>query len=308
MTAEGQPRKLSAQARGDDLRTNTAGACSLCTPRTMPGCAPAATRRAAVGQAPAPRGGASTRAWSRRRSARGGSGGPTRMSGSCGRGLAVIDIDPRSGWGMTPSWTCADRTARSLTPSRPSRAAAGGIYLATNTRCATARACSGQGSTCAAMVGTSSPPSTMRADVRTHAGVLVAADEVEVARARGVDRRADRATKSARAAGRQGEPFPEGQRNASLYKRACSMREAGRRDAILAAIMAENDARCVPSLDPRRSRPSSSACKHPRATHPRSREDRGARGQRAGLARGAERDGRLARGSLHDAEGRGATP
>ena len=30
---------------------------------------------------------------------------------------------------MTPSWTCADRTARSLTPSRPSRAAAGDIYL-----------------------------------------------------------------------------------------------------------------------------------------------------------------------------------
>lgn len=52
-------------------------------------------------------------------------------------------------------------------------------------------------------------------------------------------------------AGAKGEPFPEGQRNDSLYRRACSMRAAGfDRDAILAAISHENDTRCVPSLDP----------------------------------------------------------
>ena len=34
---------------------------------------------------------------------------------------------------MTPSWTCADRTARSRHRRVPSRAAAGGIYLATGT-------------------------------------------------------------------------------------------------------------------------------------------------------------------------------
>lgn len=51
--------------------------------------------------------------------------------------------------------------------------------------------------------------------------------------------------------GGKGEPFPEGARNASLFKRAASMRAAGfDYDAILAAIMAENDTRCVPPLDP----------------------------------------------------------
>ncbi|HEX4932381.1 MAG TPA: VapE domain-containing protein [Gemmatimonadaceae bacterium] len=51
--------------------------------------------------------------------------------------------------------------------------------------------------------------------------------------------------------GAKGEPFPEGERNASLFKRAASMRTAGfDASAILAALMVENDTRCVPPLDP----------------------------------------------------------
>lgn len=51
--------------------------------------------------------------------------------------------------------------------------------------------------------------------------------------------------------GAKGEPFPEGERNDSLYRRGCSMRSGGfARDAILAALTAENDDRCVPPLDP----------------------------------------------------------
>ncbi len=51
--------------------------------------------------------------------------------------------------------------------------------------------------------------------------------------------------------GGKGEPFPEGERNTTLFKRACSMRASGfERGAILVAILAENEDRCVPPLDP----------------------------------------------------------
>lgn len=51
--------------------------------------------------------------------------------------------------------------------------------------------------------------------------------------------------------GGKGEPFPEGQRNDSLYRRGCSMRSAGfDLAAIEAALHRENETRCVPTLDP----------------------------------------------------------
>lgn len=71
-------------------------------------------------------------------------------------------------------------------------------------------------------------------------------------------------------AGGKGEPFPEGERNNSLYRRACSMRSAGfDRDAILAAITAENEARCVPPLDPAEVKGiAESAARHPEGLSP----------------------------------------
>ena len=70
--------------------------------------------------------------------------------------------------------------------------------------------------------------------------------------------------------GAKGEPFPEGKRNDSLYRRACSMRASGfDRDAILAAILSENDARCVPPLDPAEVKAiAESACRHPEGLSP----------------------------------------
>lgn len=52
-------------------------------------------------------------------------------------------------------------------------------------------------------------------------------------------------------AGGSGEAILEGGRNETLFKRACSMRAAGFEEpAILAAILAENETRCSPPLDP----------------------------------------------------------
>jgi len=51
--------------------------------------------------------------------------------------------------------------------------------------------------------------------------------------------------------GGSGGDIVEGSRNETLFKRACSMRSAGFEEpAILAAILAENDTRCSPPLDP----------------------------------------------------------
>lgn len=51
--------------------------------------------------------------------------------------------------------------------------------------------------------------------------------------------------------GSKEEQIPDGQRNETLFRRASSMRSIGcSRAAILAAITEENDARCVPPLDP----------------------------------------------------------
>ncbi len=52
-------------------------------------------------------------------------------------------------------------------------------------------------------------------------------------------------------AGGSGEAIVEGGRNETLFKRAASMRAAGFEEpAILAAILAENETRCSPPLDP----------------------------------------------------------
>lgn len=46
------------------------------------------------------------------------------------------------------------------------------------------------------------------------------------------------------------EEIPSGERNGTLYKLACSMQARGNSDqAILAAVKAENDTRCIPPLD-----------------------------------------------------------
>lgn len=65
--------------------------------------------------------------------------------------------------------------------------------------------------------------------------------------------------------GGQGEPIHEGDRNTVLFKRGSSMRAAGfDRSAIEAALLAENDTRCVPAMDPAEVRAiASSVCRYP---------------------------------------------
>ena len=111
MTAEGQPRKPRSSGAAMIYATQYGWRVPL-HPRTMPDVLLRQRGVRRSGQAPAHHAvpdasveSSQIRAWWER--------WPDANVGiATGAGPAVIDIDPRSG-GMTPSWTCADRTARS---------------------------------------------------------------------------------------------------------------------------------------------------------------------------------------------------
>ena len=172
-----------------------------------------------------------------------------------GRGLVVVDIDPAAG-GDDGFVECRKRLG-ALPDTVEALTGGGGrhIYLATP-----------------AGVEVRNSASTLArgVDVRGDGGYVVAApsvhasgkayaweassrpEEVEVAAAPTAWLEALTAKPKLRLVGIvEGEPFPEGERNTSLYKRACSMRSTGfERAGILAAILAENETRCIPPLDP----------------------------------------------------------
>jgi replicative DNA helicase len=91
-------------------------------------------------------------------------------------------------------------------------------------------------------------------------------------------------------AGGAGEPIPAGARNETLFRRASSMRAAGfERDAILAAVSAENDSRCTPPVDPAEVKALvESVCRYAPGLSPEYERER-----LAAEARRAEAEGRL---------------
>jgi len=172
-----------------------------------------------------------------------------------GGGLIVVDIDPRHGGDdgfddLTQRLGKLPDTVEAITGSKGRH-----IYLAVP-----------QGVEIRNSAGILAPG----VDVRGEGGYVVAApsthvsgkvyswelssrpDEVDVAEAprAWIDAMARR-PKLRVIPGGSGEVITEGSRNDTLFKRACSMRAAGFEEpAILAAIQAENETRCVPPLDP----------------------------------------------------------
>jgi len=71
-------------------------------------------------------------------------------------------------------------------------------------------------------------------------------------------------------AGGAGDPIPDGQRNEVLFRRGASMRAAGfDQQAIEAALQAENENRCVPSMDPAEVKAiAASVCRYPEGLSP----------------------------------------
>lgn len=275
MTAEGQPRKLSKLGRAAMIyatqygwrvfplhSTDDAGMCSCGNaacggpgkhPRTARGCLDASAESSQI------------RAWWER--------WPDANVGiATGAGLAVIDIDPRSGGDDT----IVDlRRSHGALPDTVEALTGGGgrhIYLAVPCEVRNSAGTLGAGIDVRGDGGYVVAPPSTHASGKAYAWESSSRpDEVEVSAAPKAWLDAMTARPKLRALpGGKGEPFPEGQRNASLYKRACSMRASGfDRDAILAAIMAENDARCVPSLDPAEVKAIvESACKHPEGYSP----------------------------------------
>lgn len=184
-----------------------------------------------------------------------------------GRGLVVIDVDPRSGGDDA----MVDLRGRlGALPDTVEVLTGGGgrhVYLATETEVRNSAGVLGPGVDVRGEGGYVVAPPSTHASGRTYAWEATSRpDEVEPAQVPQAWLDAMTARPKLRVIpGAKGEPFPEGQRNASLYKRACSMRAASfDQPAILAAIMAENDARCVPPLDPAEVKAIvASACKHP---------------------------------------------
>ena len=184
-----------------------------------------------------------------------------------GSGLVVIDVDPRSGGDDT----IVDlRRALGELPDTVECLTGGGgrhVYLATAVEIRNSAGVLGAGVDVRGDGGYVVAPPSRHASGRAYAWESSSRpDEVDVADVPKAWLDAMTARPKLRALpGGKGEPFPEGQRNASLYKRACSMRSSGfDQPAILAAIMAENDVRCVPPLDPAEVKAIvASACKHP---------------------------------------------
>ena len=170
-----------------------------------------------------------------------------------GAGLVVIDIDPRHGGDDT----LVDLRAKlgELPDTVEALTGGGGrhIYLATKVEVRNSANVLGEG-----------------VDVRGEGGYVVAApsshasgrvyaweassrpDEIDVEPVPDAWLAAMTARPKLRVVpGTTEEQIPDGKRNETLFRRASSMRSIGcSRAAILAAITEENDARCVPPLDP----------------------------------------------------------
>jgi hypothetical protein len=275
MPAENQPRKLSKLGRAalhyaTQFRwrvfplhsTDDAGMCTCGNaacggpgkhPRTPRGCLDASLDSAQV------------RAWWER--------WPDANVGiATGAGLVVIDVDPRSGG--DDAMVDLRRSLGALPDTIEALTGGGGrhVYLSTPVEVRNSAGTLGAGVDVRGDGGyVVAPPSTHASGTAYAWELSSRPDEVEAAPVPQPWLDAMTARPKLRALpGGKGEPFPEGQRNASLYKRACSMRSSGfDHPAILAAIMSENDARCVPPLDPAEVKAIvASACKHPEGYSP----------------------------------------
>ena len=171
-----------------------------------------------------------------------------------GHGLVVIDVDPRSGGddGMVDL-----RAKLGALPDTVEALTGGGgrhVYLSTTVEVRNSAGVLAPGVDVRGDGGYVVAPPSTHASGRTYGWELSSRpDENDVAHAPEAWVAALTARPKLRAlpGGKRGEPFAEGTRNESLFKRASSMRAAGFDfDAIFAALMAENDARCVPPLDP----------------------------------------------------------
>ena len=184
-----------------------------------------------------------------------------------GRGLVVIDVDPRSGG--DDSMVDLRGQLGELPDTVEVLTGGGGrhVYLSTPVEVRNSAGVLGPGIDVRGEGGYVVAPPSGHASGRSYAWEITSRpDEVDVAPAPQAWLDAMTVRPKLRVIpGAKGEPFPEGQRNASLYKRACSMRAASfDQPAILAAIMAENEARCSPPLDPAEVKGIvASACKHP---------------------------------------------
>lgn len=172
-----------------------------------------------------------------------------------GGGLVVIDVDPRHGG--DDGLVDLRRTLGELPDTVECLTGSGGRHIYVSV---------GEGVVVRNSAGTLAPG----VDIRGEGGYVVAApsvhtsgrsyaweassrpDEVEVAPmpAAWIEAIVKR-PKLRVIAGGSGEAIVEGGRNETLFKRAASMRAAGFEEpAILAAILAENETRCSPPLDP----------------------------------------------------------
>lgn len=189
-----------------------------------------------------------------------------------GAGLLVVDVDPRSGGDDSMVDLC--RTLGALPDTIECLTGGGGrhVYLSTRTDVRNSAGIIGAGVDVRGEGGYVVAPPSSHASGRAYAWEVTSRpDEVDLAPVPQAWLDAMTARPKLRViAGAKGEPFAEGTRNSSLYARACSMRAASFDEpAILAAIMAENDVRCVPPLDPAEVKAIvASACKHPEGHSP----------------------------------------
>lgn len=170
-----------------------------------------------------------------------------------GGGLVVVDIDPRSGG--DESLVELRRRLGALPDTVECLTGGGGrhIYLAVPGEVRNSAGVLGAGLDVRGDGGYVVAPPSVHGSGRSYGWEASSRpDEVDVAPAPAAWLEAITARPKLRVIpGAKGEPFPEGERNASLFKRAASMRAAGFDvAAILAALTLENETRCVPPLDP----------------------------------------------------------
>jgi predicted P-loop ATPase len=170
-----------------------------------------------------------------------------------GGGLVVLDIDPRSGGDES---LVELRRRLGAVPDTVECLTGGGgrhIYFAVPGEVRNSAGVLGAGLDVRGDGGYVVAPPSVHGSGRSYAWEASSRpDEVDVAAAPGPWLEALTARPKLRVIpGSKGEPFPEGERNASLFKRGSSMRAAGfDLAAIVAALTLENESRCNPPLDP----------------------------------------------------------
>lgn len=170
-----------------------------------------------------------------------------------GGGLVVLDIDPRSGG--DDALVDLRRRLGALPDTVECLTGGGGrhIYLAVPCEVRNSAGVLGAGVDVRGDGGYVVAPPSVHASGKSYAWEASSRpDEVDVEPAPPAWLEALAARPKLRVIpGARGEPFPEGERNASLFKRGASMRAAGFDAAsILAALLTENETRCIPPLDP----------------------------------------------------------